>query len=86
MQEQLEKRVTELQTEYRAGQEMLADLEAKRTDLQQTLLRISGAIQVLREILGTDQDSPGAGAAPPHPGTPPPHQPHQEPAPGLVTG
>jgi hypothetical protein len=30
---------------------MLADLEQKRAILQQTLLRISGAIQVLEEVL-----------------------------------
>jgi hypothetical protein len=30
---------------------MLADLEAKKANLQQTLLRISGAIQVLEEML-----------------------------------
>ncbi len=51
MQAQLEQRLGDLKTEYQAGQKMLADLEAKQTELRQTLLRISGAIQVLEELL-----------------------------------
>jgi predicted nuclease with TOPRIM domain len=51
MKEQLEQRLQALKTEYEAGQKMLADLEAKQANLQGTLLRISGAIQVLEEIL-----------------------------------
>jgi uncharacterized coiled-coil protein SlyX len=67
MRVQLEKRVAELESEYQAGQNMLADLDAQRADLQQTLLRISGAIQVLKEILDT---TPTNGAAEPtHPET-----------------
>jgi hypothetical protein len=70
MREQLEKRVEELTAEYRAGQEMLAEIEAKRVDLQQTLLRISGALQVLHELLepapadGTPSTQPAAAPAP----------------------
>jgi predicted nuclease with TOPRIM domain len=51
MKQKLEQRVTELKSEYEAGQKMLADLEAKKAELQATLLRISGAIQVLEEML-----------------------------------
>lgn len=51
MQVQLEQRLNELRTEYETGQHLLAELEAKRANLQQTLLRISGAIQVLEELL-----------------------------------
>ena len=51
MQTRLEQRLNELRTEYQTGQSMLADLEAKQADLRQTLLRISGAIQVLEELL-----------------------------------
>jgi predicted nuclease with TOPRIM domain len=52
MKEQLETRLNELKTEFQAGQKMLAELQAKQADLQQTLLRISGAMQVLEELLG----------------------------------
>jgi predicted nuclease with TOPRIM domain len=55
MKEQLEKRLAELKSEFEAGQKMLADLEAKKSELQATLLRISGAIQVIEEMLAQDQ-------------------------------
>ncbi|GAA3812734.1 hypothetical protein GCM10022226_36790 [Sphaerisporangium flaviroseum] len=58
MRELMEKRVEALREELRSGQEMLASLDAKRGDLQQTLLRISGAVQVLEEML----DDPAAGS------------------------
>lgn len=51
MREQAERRVNELKAELRKGQQVLADLEAKQAELRQTLLRISGAIQVLEELL-----------------------------------
>ena len=55
MREQLEKRLAELKSEFEAGQKMLADLERKRKELETTLLRISGAIQVIEEMLGQDE-------------------------------
>ena len=51
MKPQLEKRLAELKAEYEAGQKMLADLEKKRHELEAALLRISGAIQVIEEML-----------------------------------
>jgi ABC-type transporter Mla subunit MlaD len=51
MQEQLQQRLNELISEFEAGKTMMADLEAKQTNLRETLLRISGAIQVLEELL-----------------------------------
>lgn len=51
MKEHLEQRLKELKSEYEAGQKLLADLQARQTELQATLLRISGAIQVLEELL-----------------------------------
>lgn len=51
MKEQLEQRLQELKAEFESGQKMLADLEAQQTNLKTTLLRISGAIQVLEELL-----------------------------------
>ena len=58
MKDQLEKRLKELKTEFEAGQKMLADLEAKRANLQESMLRISGAIQVLEEELQQDTAKP----------------------------
>jgi len=51
MRQQVEHRLHELKAEWASGQQMLADLEAQQTNLRNTLLRISGAIQVLEEIL-----------------------------------
>ena len=47
-------RLKTLQSEYDAGQKMLAELDAKRANLTSTLLRIEGAMQVLRELLQGD--------------------------------
>jgi predicted nuclease with TOPRIM domain len=63
MREQLEQRVKNLKAEFESGQKMLADLEAKKANLHETLLRISGAIQVLEEELGRAPE-PAADAAP----------------------
>lgn len=49
MKEQLEKRLAELKAEFESGQKVMADLEAKQANLRNTLLRISGAIQILEE-------------------------------------
>lgn len=49
MQEQLEQRVKELKAEFEAGQQQLQNLEERAAALKETLLRISGAIQVLEE-------------------------------------
>jgi predicted nuclease with TOPRIM domain len=54
MKEQLQQRLQTLKTEYEAGQKMLAELEAKQANLRDTLLRISGAIQVLEETLNEE--------------------------------
>lgn len=51
MREQLLQRLEELRSEFEAGQKMFAELEAKQAHLKSSLLRISGAIQVLEELL-----------------------------------
>jgi len=51
MREQLEQRLKQLKAEFEAGQKMLAELEAKQASVRETLLRISGAIQVIEEEL-----------------------------------
>jgi hypothetical protein len=60
----MEKRRAELAAELREGQLMLAGVEARRDELQQTLLRISGAIQVLEELLAPDGPATGATTRP----------------------
>lgn len=62
MQNQISIRLQTLKDEFEAGQKMLAELDAKRTDLQQTMLRISGAIQVLEEMLA-EEPQPAANGA-----------------------
>ena len=51
MKTKLEQRLAQLRNEYESGQRMLLDLEEKQRTLRETLLRISGAIQVLEEEL-----------------------------------
>jgi chromosome segregation ATPase len=53
MKQKLEQRLQSLKAEFEAGQKMLADLEAKQANVRDTLLRISGAIQVLEEELNS---------------------------------
>ncbi len=63
MREKLERRLEELKKEFYAGKARMADLEEQQLTLQQTLLRISGAIQVLEEELtaATQSKTPGLG-------------------------
>lgn len=61
MREQLEKRLAELKAEFEAGQKMMAELEAKQANLRDTLLRISGAIQLLEEELAKAGEPGGQG-------------------------
>ena len=51
MQEKIETRLRELREEYASGQKVMAELQNRPAELHQTLLRISGAIQVLEEML-----------------------------------
>jgi ABC-type transporter Mla subunit MlaD len=59
MQEKLVKRLSELKTEFASGQKLMADLEAKQANLRDTLLRISGAIQVLEELINSNIEHNG---------------------------
>lgn len=51
MKEPIEARLSSLKAEFKAGQTILAELETREADVRNTLVRISGAIQVLEELL-----------------------------------
>ncbi|MGC2776848.1 MAG: hypothetical protein WA418_14565 [Bradyrhizobium sp.] len=52
METRLKERLSQLREEFANGQAQLVQAEARVRDLRETLLRISGAIQVLSEELG----------------------------------
>ena len=56
MQEQLKKRLEELKREYETGQARLRELEAETNHVGETMLRISGAIQVIQEMLNDSNE------------------------------
>ena len=60
MQQQMQDRLDALRREHAAGLDALAEIQKKQDELRTTLLRISGAIQVLEELLAEP-------AAPPAP-------------------
>jgi chaperonin cofactor prefoldin len=49
-------RLQELREEFAKGQEVQKDLQRQMTQLTESMLRISGAIQVLEELQGAPQD------------------------------
>jgi len=51
MKKQITERIKVLQAEYQKGQEKLTALEQETASLKATMLRISGGIQVLQELL-----------------------------------
>ena len=51
MMEHIVGRLEQLRTEFRKGQERLAELERETLSANSTMLRISGAVQVLEELL-----------------------------------
>ncbi len=64
MRVQLEARLEELKKEFELGQSRLQELDAQAARMRETLLRISGAIQVLEEALA-EAPADGAGEPPP---------------------
>ena len=51
----IQHRLEQLREEYAKGQQVLADLQRQQTDVQETLIRISGAIQVLEELIADEK-------------------------------
>ena len=47
----ISQRLAQLKGEYEEGQKMMADWKSKMANLEKTMLRISGAIQALEELL-----------------------------------
>lgn len=64
MKDQLERRLEVLKREFEAGQEKLRDLVRQEAALRETMLRISGAMQVLEELLATDAAPPASNVEP----------------------
>ncbi|MFG6489097.1 hypothetical protein ACG04R_20595 [Roseateles sp. BYS78W] len=54
----LRQRLEALRAEYAKGQQTLQELESQITSVRATLLRISGAVQVLQEALGDEPEQP----------------------------
>ena len=57
MKEKLEKRLAKLKAEFESVKKVMAEYEAKQADLRDTLLRISGAIQILEEELSNEKET-----------------------------
>lgn len=57
MREQIQVRLDELKREFEAGQGELQQLQARENYLREAILRISGAIQVLEELLTEGQSA-----------------------------
>jgi hypothetical protein len=55
MREQVQARLESLKTEYEKGQLQLEQLQSQVTSLRDTMLRISGAITVLEELLSSSR-------------------------------
>jgi predicted nuclease with TOPRIM domain len=54
MKDRISTRLQQLRTEYQKGQERLVVLEQEASNVKSSMLRISGAIQVLEELLEQD--------------------------------
>lgn len=63
MQEQLQERLEQLKKEFEAGQTRLRQLDTEQSYVRETMLRISGAIQVLEEALARDTKPDAAAVA-----------------------
>ncbi|WP_151735261.1 hypothetical protein [Paenibacillus tengchongensis] len=56
MREQIEARIGHLKAELESGRQMMQELDEKRTGLSYTLMRISGAVQVLEELIAAGEE------------------------------
>lgn len=58
MKKQLQDRLVNLREEFESGQKMLRELQLQEDKLRESLLRISGAVQVLEEELARESETP----------------------------
>jgi prefoldin subunit 5 len=63
MRESMQLRLEELKKEFEIGQSTLRDLDNQQAYLRETMLRISGAIQILEETLKRDEGQEKARSA-----------------------
>lgn len=54
MRDEMARRLEALKQEFERGQEKLRDIVRQESALRETMLRISGAMQVLEELLAAD--------------------------------
>lgn len=54
MRDLIDQRLTELRAEMEAGARLQVELDARQDDLRRSMLRISGALQVLSELSAAD--------------------------------
>ena len=64
MKEKLEKRLAKLKAEFESGKKVMAEYEAKQAHLRDTLLRISGAIQILEEEISKENETDDTNSLP----------------------
>ena len=57
MKEKLIKRLQELEEEYQKGEQRLQALNSETEKVHNTMLRLSGAIQVLKETLDMEEEN-----------------------------
>ncbi|MFZ6776490.1 hypothetical protein ACO0LD_06610 [Undibacterium sp. Ji83W] len=50
-------RIQDLKRNQEAGEAQMLDMDQKRRELQATLIRISGAIQVLEELMAENEQA-----------------------------
>lgn len=77
MMDVLQARLAELKREYQLGEAQLRDITRRETALRETMLRITGAIQVLEELVSTSAEAARPAAAPAGPGPADPAAPGQ---------
>lgn len=63
MKAKLEERLNALKSEHENGQKMLAELDARRKSISDTLLRIEGAMAILKELAEEENNTVANGAS-----------------------